>query len=54
MTLGWGCRSEAPRQTPKEEIERRFATARITARYYTPDVHVASFGLPGYIRELMS
>ena len=54
MTLGWGSRSPEPRRTPVEEIERRFAASGIATRYYNPDIHVASFGLPGYVRQLMS
>ena len=53
MTLGWGSRSTAPRATPLEEIERRFRAADIETRYYNPEVHVAAFGLPTYIRALM-
>ena len=53
MTLGWGSRSAEPRATPKAEIERRFRAADIETRYYNPDVHVAAFCLPGYIRALM-
>ena len=53
MTLGWASRSAAPRATPLAEIERRFRAAGIETRYYTPEVHVAAFGLPGYIRALM-
>jgi spermidine synthase len=52
MTLGWGCRDTAPRRTPLAEIERRFASAAIETRYYSPAVHLASFALPGYIRSL--
>ncbi len=54
MTLGWGSRSLEPRRTPQAEIERRFAAAGVATRYYNPDIHVAAFGLPGYIRALMS
>ncbi|MDE0384695.1 MAG: polyamine aminopropyltransferase [Defluviicoccus sp.] len=53
MTLGWGSLSAAPRKTPLAEIERRFRAAAIETRYYTPEIHVAAFGLPGYIRALM-
>ena len=54
MTLGWGCRSEEPRGTPIEVIERRYREAAIETRYYSPSVHVASFALPGYIDRLKS
>lgn len=52
MTLGWGCRSEAPRKTPIAAIEKRYRAAAIETRYYSPAVHVASFALPGYIEQL--
>ena len=52
-TLGWGSRSAEPRATPRAEIERRFRAADIETRYYNPEVHIAAFGLPGYIRALM-
>ena len=54
MTLGWGCRDVEPRRTPLEEIERRFAATAIDTRYYSPEVHVASFALPGYVEALKS
>lgn len=54
MTLGWGCRSEEPRQTPAAEIERRFATSGIKTRYYNPAIHMACFALPGYISRLIT
>ena len=53
MTLGWGSRSAAPRATPLAEIERRFRATGIETRYYTPETHVAAFGLPRYVRDLM-
>ena len=52
MTFGWGCRSPEPRATPLAEIRRRAASLDLGARYYTPEVHAASFALPGYIEAL--
>jgi len=52
MTLGWGCRSMAPRQTPAETIEQRFAAAGLQTRYYSPAIHQACFALPAYIEVL--
>ena len=52
MTLGWGCRSLAPRRTPKDVIERRFAAAGLLTRYYSPVIHDACFALPAYIEAL--
>lgn len=52
MTFGWGCHSLEPRHTTTEEIARRVSGLDLNARYYTPDAHVASFALPGYIEIL--
>lgn len=52
MTFGWGCHSTDPRQTPVDEIARRVAQRDLNARYYTPEVHAASFALPGYVEVL--
>jgi len=52
MTLGWGCRSREPRATAPDEISRRVAALDLGARYYTPEIHAASFALPGYIEAL--
>ena len=52
MTFGWGCLSTEPRRTDVAEITRRVAKLDLGARYYTPEIHVASFVLPGYIKKL--
>ncbi len=52
MTFGWGCRSPEPRATAPDEIRRRVAALDLGARYYTPEIHAASFALPGYIEAL--
>ena len=52
MTFGWGCLSTEPRRTDVAEITRRVAKLDLGARYYTPEIHVASFALPGYIKNL--
>lgn len=49
MTFAWGCDDIAKRQVPLAEIQRRFDAANITTRYYTPEIHVASFALPRYV-----
>ena len=51
MTFGWGCLSTEPRRTDVAEITRRVAKLDLGARYYTPEIHVASFALPGYIKK---
>jgi spermidine synthase len=34
-------------------IEERFAASGITTRYYTPQVHLASFALPRFILDIV-
>ena len=52
MAVAWACDDPALRQVPLETLERRFADAAITTRYYTPEVHRAAFALPAFIRDL--
>jgi spermidine synthase len=51
MTLGFSGRDPAQRALPTEEIRRRAEAAGIlgTTRYWTPELHAASFHLPPYI-----
>lgn len=53
MALGWGSDDESVRQVPEEELARRFASAGIATRYYTPAVHKGAFALPPYIRDMV-
>jgi len=53
MTFGWGCHSTEPRQATADGIKHRIAELDLGARYYTPEIHVASFALPAYIEKLM-
>ena len=52
LAIGWGTDSEA-RSTPLAVLEERFRAAGLETRYYTPEVHVAAFALPPYVREAM-
>lgn len=51
MTLGWSGRDAAQRAVAVEELRRRAEAAGILGgtRYWTPEVHAASFQLPPYI-----
>ncbi|NFV81400.1 polyamine aminopropyltransferase [Magnetospirillum aberrantis] len=51
MALGWASASTRARTESSETIRARFAAAPVATRYYTPDIHKASFALPPYIRE---
>lgn len=53
MAFGWASDDPDPRRQPVDVIEARFADAGIETRYYTPDLHVASFALPRTIKRLM-
>ncbi len=53
MTLGWGSLDPANRANDVETIRKRFAADPIDTNYYTPEIHVACFALPNYVRKLM-
>ncbi|UUX48305.1 polyamine aminopropyltransferase [Nisaea acidiphila] len=53
MAFGWATDDSALRQRPVAEIASRFAGASLDCNYYTPEAHVAAFGLPAFIRRLM-
>ena len=46
-------RPAALRKQSVEEIQARYDAAGFETRYYNPEVHVASFALPNYIKVLM-
>ena len=51
MAMGWGTDDETLKAVPVEELERRYAAAGLTTRYYTPEVHKAAFALPRYVQD---
>jgi spermidine synthase len=51
MTLAWGATDASLRQTPLAQIQSRYEQRRIQTRYYTPQMHVASFALPKYVEK---
>lgn len=53
MALGWASRSDENRAVSRDQIEARYTASGISTRYYNPDIHLAAFALPNYIRELM-
>ncbi|WP_142848955.1 polyamine aminopropyltransferase [Telmatospirillum sp. J64-1] len=53
MTLGWGSDEASHRQHSVEEIRRRFEARPFKTRYYNPEIHVASFALPQFVRDMM-
>jgi spermidine synthase len=54
MSFGWATDDGELRQHKRRKIERRYAKAgSFPARYWRPDVQVAAFALPTYVRELV-
>ena len=55
MSYGWATDDTEARRLRVDAIERRYADAgAFPTRYWRPDVHVAAFALPNYVRELVS
>jgi spermidine synthase len=54
MAFGWGTDDASLRRVPSATLEARFAAAGIDTRYYTPEVHLASFALPRFILEIVA
>ena len=54
MTLAWGTDNQSLRQQSVEEIRERFTQSNIKTRYYTPELHVASFALPQYVIDALN
>jgi spermidine synthase len=52
MAFGWGTDGDV-RKVSLETLQARYAEAGFTADYYTPEVHLAAFALPGYVKRLM-
>lgn len=53
MALGWASDDPAYRGLSRDVIAARFAAAPVKTRYYTPDLHAASFCLPAYVQALI-
>ncbi|MGQ9366347.1 polyamine aminopropyltransferase [Azospirillum sp. ST 5-10] len=54
MAFGWASDDATLRRRTAEEIRPRFAAAALTTRYYTPEIHVASFALPAYMQRALA
>ena len=53
LTLAWATDDESLRKQTAEQIQARYDAAGFATRYYNPEVHVASFALPNYVKVLM-
>jgi spermidine synthase len=53
MAFGWGSDDPSLRRVSQGTLVERFAAAGFETRYYTPEVHLASFALPRFILEIV-
>ncbi len=53
MSLSWASLDPANRTQPRDIIAQRFAAQAFDTQYYTPDIHVAAFAMPAYLRKLV-
>lgn len=51
MLFGWAAMNSELRQVAAEKLAGRFTASGITTRYYTPELHAASFALPRYVQD---
>lgn len=54
MTFAWGSNEPALRTTDIETLQQRFNASAVHTRYYTPELHKASFALPKYIVDAIA
>ncbi len=53
MAFGWASDNKDLRPGDAGLLRDRYAASGIETRYYTPEVHVGAFALPGYILKLL-
>ena len=51
MTFAWGSDNSGARTIDLDTLRDRYVAAGIETRYYTPEIHLASFALPRYILQ---
>ena len=54
MALGWASDFEAHRWVTKDDLAARYRGSGLATRYYSPDIHKASFVLPPFITEMIA
>ena len=54
MAFGWATDDESLRRRTAAELRPRFAAAGLTTRYYTPEIHAASFVLPAFMLDILA
>ncbi|HSX03543.1 MAG TPA: polyamine aminopropyltransferase [Rhabdochlamydiaceae bacterium] len=54
MAFGWSTDEPSYREITLAELKSRFQKLGIDTRYYTPEIHKASFALPRFIEQQLS
>lgn len=54
MSFGWASDDASLRRHGLPALTGRVASAGLTPRYYSAEVHAAAFALPGYVRSLVA
>jgi spermidine synthase len=54
MTFAWGTDNTDLRAVTLDELQVRYENAGFKTRYYSPQVHIASFALPQYIVDALA
>jgi len=54
MAFGWATDDAELRRQTADAIRPRFKQAGLTTRYYTPEIHAASFALPAYVQAALA
>lgn len=53
MTFAWGSDDRSLRDIDVQTLQHRYRVSDISTRYYTPEIHKASFALPRYIVDAL-
>ncbi len=53
MAFGWASDDPTLRQVTLKTLSKRLAKVNLTARYYTAEIHMSAFALPGYVEALV-
>lgn len=53
MTFAWASNDQSLKQVDLATLQARFTKAQMATRFYTPELHQASFALPQYILEAL-
>lgn len=54
MTFAWGSDDASLRRIDIATLRQRFESSAIATRYYTPEIHQASFALPRYVLDALA